>query len=372
MSSNLTPSANYHQCYRPASKGLVQSIKMPEQKIQSLDQQVKRRSSIIFPILLLGCLSILFAEIFSGASRTWFASGWGVLITFPLYLSHVLFFLWIALKLEKVSLSQLYFFGTIFALYESWITKVLWAGYSGSGTGLGTVLGIGIAEFPVLVLFWHPITSFILPILVFEILTGKILKGHDTILQKSTAKTAIIVSFLISISTFIARGNGFNLASANASLIGTLLLILGAYYLSKKSNLMVFGFSKIKFILISIYLLLLYAGGFVLLYPERMPQTLTPYLSIIISYIVLISLIVKSKKVATEFTDQNECRYSIKDLIVFALITILSSNIACIMSSISEKIFTISYFLFLSAGIAIFILATINIFNSKILKAKFS
>lgn len=343
---------------------------MPEQKIQSLDQQIKSKSSIIFPVLLLGCLSILFAEIFSGASRTWFASGWGLFITFPLYLSHVLFFLWIALKLEKVSLSQLYFFGTIFALYESWITKVLWAGYSDSGPGLGTILGIGISEFPVLVLFWHPITSFILPILAFEILTGKILKGHNAILQKSTAKTTIIISFLISVSTFIARGNGFNLASANASLIGTLLLIAGLYYLSKNSNLKIFEFGKIRFILISIYLLLLYAGSFILLYPERMPQTLTPYLSIIISYIVLISLVAKSKKVATEFTASNEGQYSIKDLIVFASITILSTNIACIVSGISEKIFRISYYLFLSAGIIIFILATIKILDLKILKSK--
>ncbi|MCK4432956.1 MAG: hypothetical protein KAV48_03390, partial [Methanomicrobia archaeon] len=75
----------------------------------------------LFPILLIGCLSMLFAEVFSGASQTWFINGWGILVTFPLYLGHVLFFLWIALKSKRTTLSQLYLFGVIFALYESWI-----------------------------------------------------------------------------------------------------------------------------------------------------------------------------------------------------------------------------------------------------------
>jgi len=63
------------------------------------------------PVLLIGTLSMLFAEVFSGASQMWYVSGWGLLITFPLYSAHLLFFLNIAMKLRKTSLSQLYLFG---------------------------------------------------------------------------------------------------------------------------------------------------------------------------------------------------------------------------------------------------------------------
>ena len=183
-------------------------------------------------ILLIGSLSMLFAEVFSGASQTWFINGWAILITFPLYLGHVLFFLGIALKSKRTSLFQLYLFGVIFALYEAWITKVLWAGYMDSaGPGFGTLFGISVAEFLVLVFFWHPIMSFVLPILVFEILTKKVLYGHESILRKSTKKTTLVSLFLILISTFIANGNGFDLISSNASLIGTFLIILGLFYL---------------------------------------------------------------------------------------------------------------------------------------------
>ena len=83
----------------------------------------------ISSILLLGALSMLFAEVFSGASQAWFLDPFGVLLTFGLYLAHCLFFLWIAFRTKKTSLSQLYILGMAFGLYEAVITKVLWAGY---------------------------------------------------------------------------------------------------------------------------------------------------------------------------------------------------------------------------------------------------
>jgi len=85
--------------------------------------------SNLLPILLLGILSMFFAEVFSGASHIWFLDFWGLFITMPLYLSHTLFFLNLALRTKRTSLNQLYFFGMLFGLYEALITKVLWAGY---------------------------------------------------------------------------------------------------------------------------------------------------------------------------------------------------------------------------------------------------
>lgn len=299
---------------------------------------------------------MLFAEVFSGASQTWFFNGWGILITFPLYLAHVLFFLWIALKLKKTSLPQLYLFGVIFALYESWITKVLWGGYFDLGKPmLGTVLGLGVSEFPVLVFFWHPIMSFIVPVLVFEILTGKILAGHDSVLSKSTKKTVLIILFLILVSTFIANGNKFNLVSANISLIGTLLLIVGLFYFAKKSNIKVFEFGKTGFTIVTIYLLLLYVSGFFLLLPERIPQSIVPYISTIAIYVVLIFLISRSKKVETELTISNENHYSLRDFFIFAIVTILSVNVACTLTNLSPKILVATYFSLMLVGTVIFL-----------------
>lgn len=307
-----------------------------------------------FPILLIGTLSMFFAEVFSGASQMWFIDAWGLLITFPLYLAHVLFFIWIALRIKKTSLSQLYLFGVIFALYESWITKVLWAGYINStGPGNGTLFGIAISEFSILTFFWHPIMSFILPILVFEILSKKVLVEHEQIIRKTNKKTTLVIVFFILISTFIVNGNQFNLVSSNISLIGTLILISVFHYLSR-TDLAVFNFNKKSFIVLSIYLTLLYIVFFLFLLPERIPSTIIHYIPIIIFYAVPIYLIIKSKKTHTELMTLNKNYYSTIDLIVFVIITILVVNVASALPNICMIILAITYFLLVIIGPIIF------------------
>jgi hypothetical protein len=320
----------------------------------------------IFLVFLIGCLSMLFAEVFSGASQAWFFNGWGILVTFPLYLAHLLFFLWIALKLKKTSLPQLYFFGIIFALYESWITKVIWMGYIDAGSpALGTLLGLGISEFPILTFFWHPIMSFIIPILTFEILTKKADSQHIWLLKKSTWKTSLIVIFLILIATFIVNGNQFSLLSANISLIGSLLLIFIFYFFSKKFNLKDFAFKRGWFITITIYLGILYLVTFFLLLPERIPPSILPYVSLLFFYILAIWLITKLKLKATRLVSLNRNHYSIKDLVIFALITILSVNFMGMIPQLSYALLGISYYLFWLVGVILFLTITYKIIFKK-------
>lgn len=330
---------------------------MLEQERQPPEQSItKSKVQVFLAALLIGCLSMLFAEVFSGASQTWFLTGWGWLLTLPLYLGHVLFFLWLALKLKRTSLSQLYLFGVVFGLYESWITKVLWAGYfNEAGPAVGTIAGLGISEFPILVFFWHPIMSFIVPILVFEILTGHIFKEHANILRKSAKKTGFIALFLVLVSTFIATGNSYDLVSANLSLIGTLLLVCGLHYVAKKPHVKLFEFGRIGSVTLIIYLLLLYISTFFLLLPERIPHTPMPYISIIIFYILLVLIIRKTKRVETEFIQPDSDYYSIGDLKKFALITIVAVNIAVLVPSISFVVMTITYFMLAFVGTILFV-----------------
>lgn len=312
---------------------------------------------------------MLFAEVFSGASQTWFINGWGMLITFPLYLAHVLFFLWIALKLKKISMFQLYLFGILFALYESWITKVLWSGYMDStGPGMGTILGVGILEFPVLVFFWHPIMSFILPILVFEILTNSVISEHGIILEKSNKKTAVIILFSIAISTFIANGNRFDLLSTNISLIGTLLIVSGLYYPSKKKDLKVFEFGEVGFGIVTIYLILLYITTFFLLLSERIPEAAVPFITILAFYTIPIFLIIRSKKTDIQFNTLTINQYSSKDLIKFAFVTIFAANLACLIPNISQIILAITYYSLTIIGIIIFIFTGYRVFKQSFSK----
>ena len=131
----------------------------------------ERENSRLKPILLVGCLSMLCAEVFAGSSRIWVIDAWSLIVTFWLYLGHLLFFLNLAVMTKRTSVPQLYLWGVLFGLYEAVITKVLWSGYPGSdGPIMGLVGGIAILEFIVLCLFWHPLLAFMFPVLLYEAL----------------------------------------------------------------------------------------------------------------------------------------------------------------------------------------------------------
>lgn len=116
-------------------------------------EKVSHRTKLIM-FLLVGTLSVFFTEVFAGSSPLWFTDLWGILMVFQLYFMHLIFFLNIAYRTKRTSLVHLYLFGVLIGLYESWITKVLWAGYPGAEAPvMGILLGIAILEFSVLVFF---------------------------------------------------------------------------------------------------------------------------------------------------------------------------------------------------------------------------
>ncbi|MBB6480485.1 hypothetical protein [Spirochaeta isovalerica] len=323
----------------------------------------------ISSILLLGSLSMLFAEVFSGASQLWFIQPWGWLLTFPLYLSHVLFFMWIAFKLHKTSLLHLYLFGVLFGLYESWITKVLWAGYMNeTGPGFGTLFSLAMPEFPILVFFWHPLMSFILPVLVYEVLTKQVLNEHEWILRKSVKKSIILSVLLFLFSSFLAKGNQFDLISANLSLGGTLLLIILLFFISGNPDSSIFYYRRKPSIAIVIYLILLYTASFFLLVQDRIPLAILPFVSIIVCYIIVFLLIGRSKRSRSSFRQTEKNLYSPVDLIPFALISMISINLTCLLPDVSNVLLIMSYLALIPAGMAIFLGIALRIFAASIFR----
>ena len=108
---------------------------------------------------------------FSGASLgpgLW--NPWTILVTYWLYFAHFFFFTTLAVRTGRTSLPSLYLWGVLFGLYESWITKVIWSGYSGDGKlVLGRIGPYGFGELSMVFLF-HPIVSFLIPLSVACIL----------------------------------------------------------------------------------------------------------------------------------------------------------------------------------------------------------
>ena len=237
-------------------------------------------------LVLIGFLSMVFAEAFSGSSILWFITAWAWFVTLPLYWSHTLLFLNLAMRSKRTSVGQLYLWGILFGLYESWVTKVLWAGYFTDPPLLGTVFGFAIAENIVLLMFWHPVMAFVLPILVFQILAkagSKPNEGvktafptHASFLQRSRRNSVFYLYAFIIGSLFMIISSGYDFIVAGITALGSLGLILIPYYLIKRRGGDSFSIQSLRLgrkglTVTAVYVILLYAITFPILLPERIP-----------------------------------------------------------------------------------------------------
>lgn len=121
-------------------------------------------------------LSVFFAEVTVASYLYPYFTPWGIISLLPLYGLHTLVLAGIVYRFGKPRFGILYLAGILFGLYEAYITKVVWKPEWGSFLKIG---GVGIFEVLVVVLFWHPFMSFIIPVGVAELLTSgrRILPG---------------------------------------------------------------------------------------------------------------------------------------------------------------------------------------------------
>ena len=322
-------------------------------------------------ILLIGCLSMFMAEVFAGSSQMWFIDIWSLLVTFWLYLGHLLLFLNLAMRKKRTSIPQLYLWGVLFALYESWVTKVLWAGYPGSeGPAIALVGGIAILEFSTLVFFWHPILAFIMPILVYESfalsnesplpLEKKIFISHLPYLKKGKKKFLYFYLFLILTgATILSFNTGYNVVVAAIAIIGSIGLIYLFYKLSNKKNPNSFSIYSLRLgkkglTIVFIYIGLLYLITFFVLLPERIPTSIVPFL-VIIGFYAFIGIMLRISKPTdeTRFEELDETEiYNSKFFFKLYGILLILTIVFCLIPPIAI-IFTIIIF------IGIFLIAPI-------------
>lgn len=114
--------------------------------------------------LFLGLASTAFAEV--PFPNTPFDPVTMVLFAVPVYSLHAVVLAGLAFRTGRVTFPTLYLSGVVLGLYEAYVTKVVWAPV---GDPLPVrVAGVYPLETASLVLFWHPVVSFLLPVTVVE------------------------------------------------------------------------------------------------------------------------------------------------------------------------------------------------------------
>jgi hypothetical protein len=317
------------------------------------------------PIVFFGILTVFFAEVFSGSAPFWFMDAWGVWVVLPLYWSHALVLFTLALRSRRTTLTHLYLYGVLFGLYESWITKVIWAGYMGQDPGFGTFLGFAVGEFLIIALFWHALFSFIIPILMFQIVVASsnrenIIPSHLRFLKK-TRKNQI--GYLIAISTgalFLAAGTLFDIFATLFAAVANSFLVILFMYASKSSAEEGLSVESVKLKdtglgVVILYILGLYVFMFFALLPERIPAFETIILTL--AFYALVFSLIQAKPPETEEDrpkiDKDEL-LGITDVQQYLLLFVVLSAAWCILIDLSSVMATLLYLGMMVIGPGIF------------------
>ena len=276
----------------------------------------------------------------------------------------------------------------LIALYESWITKVLWVGYPGSTGPLdGTFLGLASLEFSVLVFFWHPLFAFILPVVMFKILAissspqsnieKKAFPSHLPFLKRRIELGILLLIVAVIGAAYLTNNSNVsqNLVMAISAGLGSTLIILLLYAVARLRpdafSVESLRLSNVELTLVAAYLVLLYGYMFISQSPEHIPTYPTPILAII-GFYGLVALIIKtsSQDPAPQTRVSAVIKpFSARMLSVFFACFLLATTIMCANPEISMDLASIFNSLIFAAGPFFFIAMTLLVLRDKILEA---
>jgi len=338
-----------------------------------MSEEGAKKGSSLLAIFLFGFLSMIFAEVFSGASPLWFLGIWGWFVTLPLYWAHALLLLNLAMKYERTSLTQLYLWGVIFGLYEGWMTKVIWAGYMGDIPAYGVFLGFAVGEFFVIALFWHALFSFIIPILVFQIIVqatnkgeaGSIHTSHLGVISRRKRNYVLLGIIIVAGSLFMMMGLGADSFSIMiAGITNLAYIVLLSWFVtswnSKPLDLESLRLGKTGLSITIIYLFALYLYTFFTLFPERIPPLGTILLTIAFYGFVII-LIFVSPRDNRKTIELPEGIIDSGNITLFLVLFLMLSVSWITMGSVSLILGTLFYLAMIFLGPILFFLAVLNV-----------
>lgn len=306
----------------------------------------------LFFWFILGTFSVFFAEVISGAYLYPFFTVWGLLTILPLYTLHILVLSSLISNFGKFNLSTLFSAGFLFGMYEAYITKVLWnPHFETAGINL---FGIDLIAFILLVLFWHVIFAFIIPLFLSENLLTNSYNLKDSLPKKITSKKAIIFfAILFGINQSINSTNPFDslLSGLTGGLVIIILIILFRKTTKNNYSLTQLLPNKKELTILLILLAILYAIFTPTLRIEELPG-IGPQIAILVLYLLFISLFIfslnkpiKSRTFKTEKT-------SLKLLTLFFILFSVSSALSVVFLK-PININTIIVFLFWIFGASI-------------------
>ncbi len=262
------------------------------------DSGTRSRGKLVLARLFIGLVVLVCTEVFSGASvQVGLWHPWTWVVTCWLYFAHFFLFTTLAVRTGRTSFWSLYLWGVLFGLYETWITKVVWHGYSGDGEFvMGTLGPYGYSELSMVFLF-HPVAAFILPLAVSCLLCPSLRRHFPNLAWLTSGRRgarAVRVYMVASFAVVLAMNSGGPAHLALNLAIGLGLLALRARLaraglaVSDGTDIVVFG--RLGFRVLCAYLAVLYGVTYAFLRPDGLPSVVVQLATFVAYAVVIVGL----------------------------------------------------------------------------------
>lgn len=320
-------------------------------------------------------LSTFFAEVIAGSTPFPFFHPLGIFIVFPLYFLHTIVLSTIVFRFGKPWLYALYLAGMIFGMYEAYMTKVLWFSFEPTGPIAGTIGGVGVGEFLLLVTFWHPVLAFIVPLVVGEMILTKsreTVNGFPLWLKQVSSTKGFFILAIVLLAIFQTLNSPSPFHSLASALLSIGVIAILALIWRKKTRGLEYNMrdllpnrGQFKFLLL--LLILDYILTSLVLEPEKIPNIMPQQLSVWIIYVFLILTFIRAIKISRSHPEPGAVHFpnaNWKRFLWFVVLYIFIAGIAELIFGPLAGVFAlINTFTAIGMGMVIFGATLINVFK---------
>ena len=245
-------------------------------------------------------MSMALAEVLSMNDPIPWSHPMGYLLGYPVYGLHILVLGGLLYRFGRVRLVTIMCYGGLFGLYEAYLTKMVW-------TSLGTALsaqigGVHLLETLLLVFSFHPVMSFLLPLIIAELFMTRSERPVCGTFPFLRSRIGIFTSVIV-LAVWLGLVMGSNLPKHGGRtafgapvvaiiVVGTLSAIWLLIFKGNRFSIRdLLPRGKGLWILAAL-LLLVYLVYSPLMHPEAIPTEWPPHLIIIGIYVFFVTLII--------------------------------------------------------------------------------
>jgi hypothetical protein len=166
-------------------------------------------------------------------------------------------------------------------------------------------------------------------------------------------------------ASFQSNGAKYDVIRSVGSMGGSILIVVLLHYLSRGKNLQSLTLGKKGLTIVLVYLFVLYGVTTAVIFPERLPKMVLPYLLIFLWYLVIIGLLWIDRFTPVNVSLKGTI-FSQKELGIFALLVVCATVVCNFFQQITYGVLLAMFVFLMGAGVVLFSWSLISLVKQRI------